>query len=161
MEETVPIADVSLNRHASTRDNTENIPEATCDEWCERISTPSQQVRAEDLQQILDYSFMKKESCVPGRCTSFRQELELTAKMTGKDLYVVACWMLADEMEEKYLVEIMREGSALLQDPVGDRVASLKKIDSYFLDVRKQYRICQAKKFFRSCQLERDLRSMD
>ena len=155
----VPISHVHLNRSVSAKDDPNNIPNATCAQWCEHISTPSQQVRAEDLKQIFDYSFMKKSSDV-STCSSFRQELELLANVNKISIYVNAFWMLADQMEEKDLVGIIREGSALLQDPVRDRVASLKQIDKYFQDVRKQHRKRKMEQLRRSLQLEEDLRSI-
>ena len=102
---------------------------------------------------------MKKSNCV-SKCSSFRQELELLANVNKISIYVIAFWMLADQMEEKDLVGIIREGSALLQDPVRDRVASLKQIDKYFQDVRKQHRKRKMEQFRRSFQLEEDLRSI-
>ena len=61
---------------------------------------------------IFDNVFMNKGSCFPGY--SFRQEVEMTAQPLERDPYVTAFWILAGDVDQKDLEEILREGCALL-----------------------------------------------
>ena len=40
----------------------------------------------------------------------------MMAESLQRDPYVTAFWILTDEMQEKHLAQILREGSALLQN---------------------------------------------
>ena len=72
-----------------------------------------------------------------------------------------AFWILADEMQEKHLVEILRKGSALLQNPSAyTKVRIMQVITNHFSHVMAEHKRWKLKETMRKFQLLTDLESM-
>ena len=85
----------------------------------------------------------------------------MIAESLQRDPYVTAFWLLADEMQEKHLVEILRKGSALLQNPSAyTKVGIMQVIGSHFSSVMAEHNRWQLKETMRKCQLWTDLESI-
>ena len=140
-------------------DNPERIPKATLDEWCDYISTPSQQVRARDLETIFNNVFMSRMATVKPQRVTFAQMVKSTAEIYGRDVYVTAFWLVCGDVQEKYLVEIVREGCALLQHTnSSDKREIFTMIGGYVRDVEAEHmRVARERMMFK-LQLEEDLR---
>ena len=78
-----------------------------------------------------------------------------------RDPYVTAFWILTDEMQGKHLVEILRKGSALLQNPSAyTKVGIMQVIGSHFSHVMAEHNCWKLKETMRKCQLWTDLESI-